>query len=489
MNVAKYLFAASWLLAFAAHADGGVVITDSSKPAYVSSKAVYHYIMSRLKEQDNNLPGSLEEMRLAVAHDSASPYLHLALSNSLLRTYSVQSAISQAEEAVRLAPEKAEGHIQLGNIFMHTGELDRAETSFKEAIKAEPKNMDGYTELSRLFILTKKIAEAEAVFQMMMANFPGDPAGYFNAGAVFYERRVLDKAETYLRKALEKDPAHEMAGIYLSKTLEMQRRYPEAKKVLESLLHFVSDDPEILLALGRLSIISGDMQGARRYFDHLKRSSGSEAETAVTIAMAWVQEGAVEEAVREINEVAATYPDREPVKYYRGIILEEIKDYRAAADIFATFKRTSRFYYDALVHLELCNVKLGKFETAIRDLVPYVTSTGKPDPLAVHVLTEAWIQSGKIPEGVAFFNRLQKSHPSWVETAEALSRLLERQGDSAGAAAVYDDLLKRDDLDREDREKALLLKAMSLEKIGDDAGSLEYAYQALKIGPDSPEAL
>jgi serine/threonine protein kinase/tetratricopeptide (TPR) repeat protein len=80
-----------------------------------------------------------------------------------------------------------------------------------------------------------------------------------------------DDAVRELSKTIELDEAFGMAHLFLGATYTELSRFPEALGELEAAVRFSGRSPEIQAALGYLHGVSGDVDGARRVLDELRR--------------------------------------------------------------------------------------------------------------------------------------------------------------------------------------------------------------------------
>jgi tetratricopeptide (TPR) repeat protein len=458
------------------------------QPHYASAQAYNHYLLGQLLEISGRLPEALEQYRLAVVHDPGVPYLHLVLSSAQARMFNIRGAISQAEASVEIDPSFADGYIYLGLLHRMLGEFEQSEAALKNAVSADPKRIDAYIELSRVLLLQSRDKDAESVFQMMITNMPENPAGYFEMGRVYFDKRLIEKAEPYLRKAIEKDPAFFPAAFTLSEGLELQTRFKEAIKVLEALHRYIGDDQDLMMRLGRLAFKSGDSAGADRYFDHLRRSAYSEVETRLKLAAFYMEEGERELAMKELDSLYRQFPEKDSVRYWKGLAHEELKQYEAAYRLYEKMPRSSGLHADSMAHAAYCQLKMGHPQRAIKMLKPFI-DTEDPSPLSFYVLSQAWGEVEDKSEGISFFGDLLKKYPDNLDVVEALSALQEKAGDVEGARRTVESVLSGARLAPVDRERMMLLIAMILERAGSSDGALAMAREVLRLNPDSPEAL
>ena len=453
-----------------------------------SSRAYLHYILGKMYDIRGDIPSALRQYTEAVVYDPANPYLRLVLSNSHAMLLNIKGAITQAQEAVELDPSYTDAYLQLGMLYFITGSKEESEASFRQAIKISPGKMEGYIELIRVLYSEKREKDAEDIINLMTVNLPDDPAAWFETGRIFYEKRLLDKADIFLRKSLEKDPAYISAGYLLSESLSLQDRKKEAAKILESLQKYAGDDPDLMLRLGILALEEGEAAEAKRYFEHIRKYSYDEVETGIKIAAACIEIGETRFALGELDDLLKSFPRDDSLKYWKGLALEELRDYDNAGRIFSSIPSASRYHADALIHGAYCDTRSGRPQAAIKTLKESVY-LGTVSPLAAIVLSDAWEKiDGKV-EGISFFKELLEKYPGVVEISEGLSGLQEKNGDFDGAKDTLENMLKGPDLPVRDREKTMMLLATLLERNGKSPEALNTARAVLLLNPDNPEAM
>ena len=74
----------------------------------------------------------------------------------------------------------------------------------------------------------------------------------------------------------------------LAELEESRRRFDEARKAWEGLVRQDPDDPDGLVALGRLSLRSGNADAARAFFEQAIHVSADEVEVRTRVAFAWL---------------------------------------------------------------------------------------------------------------------------------------------------------------------------------------------------------
>jgi tetratricopeptide (TPR) repeat protein len=105
----------------------------------------------------------------------------------------------------------------LGDIYAHLGRTSDAARAFEKAITMNPDNDQGYLSLALAELRAGDTAAAGQALQRGLQQAPNSGAIFWGLGVLCVLEGASDRAETYLRKALDLMP--EWRGSY--QTLEM----------------------------------------------------------------------------------------------------------------------------------------------------------------------------------------------------------------------------------------------------------------------------
>jgi tetratricopeptide (TPR) repeat protein len=145
-----------------------------------------------------------------------------------------EGAARVLEEAVQLAPYRADAHVRLGLLFFEQGQHAEAEAAFRRAIALDPGNPWPYSELAYLLWDQGRAAESNAAIlaPTQQEEMGDDPLSFNNLGwyAVQWAEREgedraawHDRAEEAYRRALELDSNYVWA-LFNLEHLERVRR-------------------------------------------------------------------------------------------------------------------------------------------------------------------------------------------------------------------------------------------------------------------------
>lgn len=137
-------------------------------------------------------------------------------------------------EAVRVAPDFAEGHANLGFLLDRRGEAAAAESCYRLSLQLAPACPETHLNLGALLAGQKRFDEAEAAYRRAIALRPRAPAGWSNLGALYACMKREEDAERCYRAALALDESHANARFNLGYLLLRQGRLEEGWSCLEA---------------------------------------------------------------------------------------------------------------------------------------------------------------------------------------------------------------------------------------------------------------
>ncbi len=137
-------------------------------------------------------------------------------------------------EAVRIAPDFAEGYANLGFLLDRRGVTDGAESCYRRSIELNPAYSETHLNLGALLAKEKRFTEAEAAYRRAIALSPRAPAGWSNLGVLYACMKREEDAEQCYRTAMALDESYANARFNLSYLLLRQGRFEEGWYCLEA---------------------------------------------------------------------------------------------------------------------------------------------------------------------------------------------------------------------------------------------------------------
>jgi tetratricopeptide (TPR) repeat protein len=164
-------------------------------------------------------------------------------------------------------------YLSYGALFFQRGYLDQAEASFQQALRDDPSSAEALYGIGSVYLNQNKNAAAREAFQRTVklpANYPGTlPDAWNNLGVIATREGHVDDSVAFFLRALQLNPHHLLSLDNLGNAYRVQKRWEEARKVLERALEVAPEDPEANYSLGMVFAQTDETAKAE---DHLQRA-------------------------------------------------------------------------------------------------------------------------------------------------------------------------------------------------------------------------
>ena len=431
-----------------------------------SARAYSAYLRGRLAEQQSDWRAALESYRAAVLADPVAPALRVALAEARARTGDLPGAEAEARKAIELdpaGPAAAEAWLILGKTATISRRPADAERALRSAVETQaalaaklppgqaPVDPDPWRLLAQARLDAGDGPGAEAVLVELARLLPAEGAGALrDLGRVLADQKDLDRAAALYRRAVAIERRDTEAWRRLAELEESRRRFDEARKAWEGLVRQEPDDPEGLVALGRLSLRSGNSEGARAFFDQAIHVAPREVEVRTRVAFAWLDARRPAEAIAVVDAGLRTSVDGR-LLYARGLALREERRWAEAAACFGA------------------------------------VATGDPDldTAATAARASVLAQAGKATAGLSLLDAELAGRPGDARLVTARAYVLERAGRAAEAVSYLEAQL----LVQPRNERLLFSLGVAQDRAGDRPGAIATMRRLLDATPDNAEAM
>jgi tetratricopeptide (TPR) repeat protein len=206
-------------------------------------------------------------LRQAAARDAQNLQLRLALAHSCLWSKQYQCVLDTYHEILTLNAESAEADMLAGEaqdeLKDHAGAIEQ----FRAAVKANPKEPDVHFGLGYLLWGQKQYPEAAGEFQAELANNPNHVQAMTYLADANLQMSHPEIALPLLEKAIEIDPALELAHLNLGILYVNAGRQEDALLELKTAAKLAPADVNVHWRLGRLYRSMGNKDEAKAEFD------------------------------------------------------------------------------------------------------------------------------------------------------------------------------------------------------------------------------
>jgi TolB-like protein/DNA-binding winged helix-turn-helix (wHTH) protein len=199
----------------------------------------------RLTPEDNRIAREHFERAIALDPDFARAHAGLALTWSRLAidgwTDDPEGALSKAKEyaerAAAIDPSVPRIHFVRAQVELFRGHHEKAAAAATTATDLDPNYADAYALLAWILHYAGRPDQAEPALQEALKRNPRSSASYRHiAGEIAFATRRYDQAAEELKAALDRNPAHTRARLWLSVTLAQLGRDDEAAWEVQELL-------------------------------------------------------------------------------------------------------------------------------------------------------------------------------------------------------------------------------------------------------------
>jgi Tfp pilus assembly protein PilF/peroxiredoxin len=192
---------------------------------------------------------------------------------SIPRTDAERLARALPFPSAKYALEFGRNYLSYGALFFQRGYLDPAEASFQQALRDDPSSAEALYGIGSVYLNQNKNAAARETFERAVklpANYPDTlPDAWNNLGVIATrEGRVDDSVPCFL-EALRLNPHHLLSLDNLGNAYRSQKRWEEARKVLQRAVEVAPQDPEANYGLGMVFAQADDTAKA---YDYLQRA-------------------------------------------------------------------------------------------------------------------------------------------------------------------------------------------------------------------------
>jgi len=190
-------------------------------------------------------------------------------------------ALEKLQRAIEVAPDYSEAHSSIALVYQQLGEFEKSKDHYEIALDLEPDSGVIHNNYATLLCRMGKPLEAEPHFLKAIKdrNY-GTPAQAFeNLGSCLMEVPDFDKAEKYLRQALQINPKLPGALIQMARVSLEKKRYLSGRAYLQRFQEVAKlGSREIWLAI-QIEKQLGNTKAVRNYEILLRRDFPDSNET------------------------------------------------------------------------------------------------------------------------------------------------------------------------------------------------------------------
>ncbi|MDR3723143.1 MAG: tetratricopeptide repeat protein [Terracidiphilus sp.] len=318
------------------------------------TQAYYHAGLASMYAEDALSEGrpellnkAIEEYKVALNADPASPALNIALASLYFGAGRVREAETSARALLKTSPDDLDAHKLLGRIYLRQlGEgqappavLDSAIAEYEKLVSLDPKKVDTRMILGQLYTVKHDAKKAEAAFAAARDLDPDSEEVVLNMARLYAESGDLDRAA----KAIENVPVNDRTPrmeFILGATYDQLKKLPLAVAAYQRANDLEPGDLHTLEALAQALLTDSQLDEALKQYQALSTADPQNAEALVKIAEIQRRQGHFVTALETIHKARKIEPNSLEAGYNEGLLLdvlgrfdEAIQTYAAMVDV------------------------------------------------------------------------------------------------------------------------------------------------------------
>lgn len=255
------------------------------------------------------------------------------------RNEAYRSSLALWSDAVANVPGNAGARANLGNALMEQGSIDEAIAQYRQALKLAPEYAEAYFDLGYALVKAGRLPEAIVPYEDGLRLKPGYAEGHFNLGKAFmHEGRMPDAIAQY-REGLRLEPEDAGARNDLGVALARNGRTQDAMAEFEQVLRRKPGDAAGNANLADALFSSGRASEAIPLYEEALRSRPDFTEALANLGLALASTGRPQEAIVRLEKALQLQPNNADIHYNYGLILREMG---RAADAQTQFEEAAR---------------------------------------------------------------------------------------------------------------------------------------------------
>jgi tetratricopeptide (TPR) repeat protein len=497
----------------------------------------YHFLLSKLAEDKNNLPEAISEMETALNYNPDSPSIHMDLAVLFEKSGNASEAIDHAQEAARLDPKNPDPHWLLANIYYPREGASPGNDGTMKAIQEleklrelSPEDERTYAALGEVYFKVNQPDKAIQAYEKYQTLAEDTDKGYLEIAKYYANAGNLDKAVEYCSKGLAAQPQSAESLWFIIQLYTKQNKDKEAIPIYKKLLEVTGNNPQIKRQLAVSLIEAGQSKDAVEILNELLKTNPKDKKIQILLGRAQIELRQIQEAIGLLQSVAQQDPksqDGLEARFYLGTAYERNGEFGEAATIFSSLlespglnadeEKANRIIFQQ--HLAANYEELREYEKAIavyQDIVKTepkmisrlvnvyrldrqfdkALSLGKqnydknPDDIRIGIVYARTLgDAGRGKEGIEVLSKLLQSNPSEVDIYVNMSAIYLQDKRYSDAEKILRRGQGKKLDDEGDRDSLNLQLASVYEKQKDFDRAESLLKEMLKAKPDNAVAL
>jgi tetratricopeptide (TPR) repeat protein len=319
------------------------------------AQAYYHLALASGYEEQAVSEGrpelvtrAIEEYKLALNADPASPQLNLALANLYFRTGRSREAESTVRGLLKSAPDDIDAHKLLGRIYLRTlsegqnapaatspsgNVLDLALREYEKIVALQPKSVEDRMTLGQLYTVKHDQKKAEEQFKTAQSMEPDSEEVVLNLARLYAESGDIEQEA----KAIETVPVADRTARMedaLGAAYEQLKRIKDAIAAYQRAADLEPGEPRTLDALAHALLSDNQLDEALKQYRALAVADPENASALVRIGEIQRRQGKYEDALATIRKARKMDSSSLEAGFNEGLLLDVLGRFDESAQAY-----------------------------------------------------------------------------------------------------------------------------------------------------------
>ena len=276
---------------------------------------------SRMLLADGRSDEALRSAELAVKSHPQSALAFATLGRVQVDRRKTDEAIAAYSEVLKLNPRATGARLALSRLHLAAGRSDASVGFAEEVVKDQPRSPDARLTLVRGLLLRGDLQRAEQELAPLLKSFPKSAAVQVQHGILLGRKKDFAASRRVFERALELDPksVEALGGLVAT---DMAAKQPDAARArMSAYIGRPDATPAGVMLAARTYAATGDLPTAEKLLRRVIQSDPAYMPAYAAIAQIYVKQGRLDEAITELDGMAAREAKPVGALTLAGIIL------------------------------------------------------------------------------------------------------------------------------------------------------------------------
>lgn len=258
------------------------------------------------------------------------PELHYEAAVAYVQNGSMNEALKELDEALRLNRDYADAAILRAEIKMRNGAPESAVIDLVAFTRSHPENARAFLTLADAYRTIEKYDEALKIYQAFIKQNPTSAEFPFAAGSILLQQKKFDEARPYFEQALARFPAYVMAAEQLVDLDLRNKNFEGAQRRVQEQLRLTTNAPAALMLEAKVCFARKDWSCAESALTRVIQAEPDTMAPYSLLANVYLGAGSQQKALAQLQSAIDRNPKDATAHLMTGVIYEAQKNYSGA---------------------------------------------------------------------------------------------------------------------------------------------------------------